>query len=97
MLPYNFIVRAKSKLCNNNFCYKPFHSNILEEAVVHSFEDVERIKEKIRKEEELGILRRFKETRNDTNESMDYLTSDFEQMKNNCAEDIQMTGKQHET
>ena len=64
-----------------------------EEAVRHSNDDVERIKRKITEEEQAGILTYFENTRKETNDRMEFLTNDFEKMKNNCAEDIQLTGK----
>ena len=67
--------------------------NNTEEAVRHSNDDVERIKGKIIEEEQAGILTWFENTRKETNDRMEFLTGDFEKMKNNCAEDIQLTGK----
>lgn len=65
----------------------------LDEAVQHSIRDVEKIEKKIKEEDEAGILTYFETTRKETNEQMDFLTDDFVQMQNNCADDIQLTGK----
>ena len=55
------------------------------------------MKQIINREETAGTLAYFEDTRKETNERMDFLTGDFEQMKNNCADDIQLTGKEHNT
>jgi hypothetical protein len=52
------------------------------------------VKGKIHEEEVAGILASFETTRGETNDRMDFLTGDFEQMKTNCADDIQLTGKE---
>lgn len=67
--------------------------NPVEEAVKHSIEDIERVQGKIREEEEANILSFFEDTRKETNDRMDFLTGDFEKMKNDCADDIKLTGK----
>ncbi|XP_028398155.1 golgin subfamily A member 6-like protein 22 [Dendronephthya gigantea] len=64
---------------------------LLEEAVRHSILDVEKIEKRIKEEDEAGILIYFENTKKETNERMDFLTDDFVQMKNNCADDIQLT------
>jgi hypothetical protein len=63
--------------------------------VQHSIEDVEKVKRKIQEEEAAGMLTKFEDARKESNDKMDYLTGDFGQMKNNCADDIQLTGMVH--
>ncbi|XP_046839629.1 cingulin-like isoform X1 [Xenia sp. Carnegie-2017] len=64
---------------------------LLEDAVKHGLEDVKRIEKKIKQEKDADMLKYFQETRKETNSRMDFLTNDFDNMKNNCAEDIQLT------
>lgn len=66
---------------------------LLEEAVKHSIEDIERVQGKIREEEQADILTFFEDTRKETNDRMDFLTGDFEKMKNDCADDIKLTDR----
>ena len=69
-----------------------FIKSLAEEAVKGSMDDVSMVEGKITEEDEANILKWFKDTREDTNKRMDFLTTDFENMKTNCADDIKLTG-----
>ena len=69
-----------------------FIKSLPEEAVKGSMDDVSMVEGKITEEDEANILKWFKDTKEDTNKRMDFLTTDFESMKTNCADDIKLTG-----